>query len=70
LDLFLNVLGLSEEDFEEIIKKHRVDPWDDRIMVQIGKKPHDFNNWQTKPAITNQESQKIVQNFSHGSFHS
>jgi N-acetyl sugar amidotransferase len=70
LDLFLNMLGLSEQDFEEIIKKHRVDPWDDRIMVQIGKKPHDFNNWQTKPAITNQESQKIVQNFRHGGFHS
>jgi N-acetyl sugar amidotransferase len=66
LDLFLNMLGLSEEDFEGIIQKHRVDPWDDRVMVQIGKKPHDFDSWQTKPALTNRESQKIVESFRHG----
>ena len=70
LDLFLNMLGLSEEDFEEIIKKHRVDPWDDKVMVKIGQKPHDYSHWQTKPILTKQESQKIVQNFSRGSFHS
>jgi N-acetyl sugar amidotransferase len=70
LDLFLNMLGLSEEDFEGIIKKHRVDPWDDKVMVQIGKKPHDYSYWQTKPVLTNQESQEIVQNFRYGSFHS
>lgn len=66
LDLFLNMLGLSEEDFEEIIQKHRVDPWDDRVMVQIGKKPHDFDSWQAKPALTSRESQKIVESFKHG----
>lgn len=68
LDLFLNMLGLSEEDFEEIIQKHRVDPWDDRVMVQIGKKPHDFDSWQVKPALTSRESQKIVESFRHGNF--
>lgn len=68
LDLFLNMLGLSEGDFEEIIQKHRVDPWDDRVMVQIGKKPHDFDSWQVKPALTSRESQKIVESFRHGNF--
>ena len=68
LDLFLNMLGLSEEDFEGIIQKHRVDPWDDRVMVQIGKKPHDFDSWQAKPALTSRESQKIVESFRHGNF--
>ena len=68
LDLFLNMLGLSEEDFEGIIQKHRVDPWDDRVMVQIGKKPHDFDSWQPKPALTNKESQKVVESFRHGNF--
>jgi len=70
LDLFLNMLGLSEEDFEEIIQKHRVDPWDDRVMVQIGKKPHDFDSWQAKPVLTNKESKKTVESFRSGSLNS
>jgi N-acetyl sugar amidotransferase len=70
LDLFLNMLGLSERDFEEIIQKHRVDPWDDRVMVQIGKKPHDFDSWQAKPALGNMESRKIVESFRNGSLSS
>ena len=70
LDLFLNMLGLSEKEFEEIIQKHRVEPWDDKVMVQIGKKPHDFDNWQAKPALTNKESQKIVESFRNGRLNS
>jgi len=70
LNLFLNMLGLSEEDFEEIIQKHRVDPWDDRVMVQIGKKPHDFDSWQAKPVLTNKESKKTVESFRSGSLNS
>ena len=70
LDLLLNMLGLSEKEFEEIIQKHRVEPWDDRVMVQIGKKPHDFDSWQAKPALTNKESQKIVESFRNGRLNS
>ena len=66
----MNMLGLSEKEFEEIIQKHRVEPWDDRVMVQIGKKPHDFDSWQAKPALTNKESQKIVESFRNGRLNS
>jgi hypothetical protein len=64
------MLGLSEKEFEEIIQQHRVEPWDDRVMVQIGKKPHDFDSWRAKPALTNKESQKIVESFRNGRLNS
>ena len=70
LDIFLEMLGISEDEFEDIIKKHRVDPWDDKILVEIGKRPHDYDSWQTKPPLSSQESKLIVQNFRNGSFDS
>ena len=66
LDIFLDMLGISEDEFEDIIKKHRVDPWDDKVLVKIGKKPHDYDSWQTKPSLSSQESNLIIQNFRNG----
>ena len=66
LDIFLKILGISEVDFEDIIKKHRVDPWDDKVMIKIGKKPHDYDSWEHKLGLSNQESQNITQNFRIG----
>jgi len=70
LDIFLDMLGISEDEFEDIIKKHRVDPWDDKVLVKIGKKPHDYDFWQTKPSLSRQESELIIQNFRNGSLDS
>jgi N-acetyl sugar amidotransferase len=67
LDVFLNMLGISETDFETIIREHRVDPWDDQVLVQIGKRPHDFDLWQTKPSLSSADSERIIQNFRSGS---
>jgi N-acetyl sugar amidotransferase len=63
LDLFLNMLGISEEQFESVISRHKVDPWDDKVMIQIGKRPHDYEEWQTKPPLSPVESQKIMEQF-------
>lgn len=68
LDLFLNIIGLNESEFEEIVKKHRVDPWEDKVFVQIGQRPHDFNLWQPKPALPRSESQEILNRFNNGNF--
>jgi hypothetical protein len=66
LDIFLEMLGISEDDFEDIVKNHRVDPWDDKTLVRIGKKPHDYDLWQKKPPLSSQESERIIQNFKNG----
>ena len=70
LEIFLNMLGITEQDFEDIIKEHRVDPWDDRVLIQIGKKPHDYDYWQRKPSQSVNESKAMIEKFKHGSFDS
>lgn len=70
LEIFLNMLGITEQDFEDIIKEHRVDPWDDRVLIQIGKKPHDYDYWQRKPSLSVNESKAMIEKFKHGSFDS
>jgi len=66
LDLFLDMLGLNESEFEDIVKRHRVDPWDDKVFVQIGKRPHDYDLWQPKPSMSPDESQAIVTDYALG----
>lgn len=70
LDIFLTMLGISEAEFNKIISEHRVDPWDDKVAVSIGKKPHDYDLWQNKPSLSSLESKKIIQNFRSGSMDS
>lgn len=67
LDIFLNMLGISESEFESIIEEHRVDTWDDKVLVQIGKRPHDFHLWQPKPPLSSDESKRLIRNFRSGS---
>jgi N-acetyl sugar amidotransferase len=50
LDLFLEFLEISESDLFEILNTKRIDPWDGKIPVAIGKRPHDFQDWQDKLA--------------------
>lgn len=48
LDLFLEFLNLSEDELFEILTSKKVEPWDGKIPVSIGKRPHDFQDWQEK----------------------
>jgi N-acetyl sugar amidotransferase len=48
LDLFLEFLNLSEDELFEILSAKKVEPWDGKIPVSIGKRPHDFQDWQEK----------------------
>jgi N-acetyl sugar amidotransferase len=47
LDLFLEFVGLTEEEFMEVALSHRVSPWDsdDFVPVELGQKTHDFEQW-------------------------
>ena len=59
-------MGISEAQFEDIIKNHRVDPWSDKVFLQIGKPTHDLGLWQPKPLMPKEESEKIINHFKEG----
>ena len=48
LNLFLDFLDLSENELFEILENQVVDPWDGKIPVSIGRRPHDFDDWNKK----------------------
>lgn len=46
LDLFLDYVGLTEEEFQEIAESHMVSPYEhDRDKIQPGKKTADYDKW-------------------------
>jgi N-acetyl sugar amidotransferase len=46
LDLFLDFIGLTEDEFLEIAKSHIVSPHEHRQeLIQTGEKMHDFDKW-------------------------
>jgi len=46
--LFMDLIGLTDQELEVILKDQLIDPWDGRIPVRIGPKPHDYENWVKK----------------------
>jgi N-acetyl sugar amidotransferase len=63
LDLFLQFVGLNEDQFNEIVDSHVIDPWDSPVNIKIGKKPHDFDLWQIKPGLSSEQSTEIIRRF-------
>lgn len=45
LPLFLEMMGISEAELEEIVSTHIIDPWEGNMPIRIGKKPHDYESW-------------------------
>jgi N-acetyl sugar amidotransferase len=66
LDLFLSFVGITEAEFNEIVMQHRIDPWKGAVPVRIGKKPHDYGLWQSKPGLPSVESERIIKRFKEG----
>lgn len=59
LDLFLNFVGLTENEFMEIAISHQVSPHThDSSKIQPGKKPHDFENWPRYGGLPREEAVK------------
>ena len=48
IQLFLEFLDISEEELNHILGSQVVDPWNGKVPVQIGKKPHDYDYWVSK----------------------
>jgi N-acetyl sugar amidotransferase len=57
LDLFLDYIGLTEEEFVRVVATHEVSPWDGAaVPVALGRKTHDFDAWERKGAMTRDEA--------------
>lgn len=62
LDLFLQYVGLDEEEFLDIAMSHGVSPYKhDPSKVTFGKKPHDFDEWPREGAMPRAEAQAQLQ---------
>jgi N-acetyl sugar amidotransferase len=51
LSLFLEYTGLTEVEFMEVVEKHRLLEFSDLPVLQIGKKPEDFDKLLKHPAM-------------------
>jgi N-acetyl sugar amidotransferase len=60
LSLFLEYTGLTEAEFMEVVEKHRLLEFSDRPLLQIGKKPHDFEKLTKHPAMAKGDSQDML----------
>ena len=64
LDLFLDFIGISEDEFQEIAESHMVHPYKhDKKMVKPGKKTPDFEKWSKDGGMTREESQVQINNW-------
>jgi len=62
LDLFLEFVGLSEDEFLKIALTHAVSPYEhDPSQVTPGKKLHDFDEWCRHGAMPREEAEALLQ---------
>jgi N-acetyl sugar amidotransferase len=58
LDIFLEYLGLNEDEFYEIASSHKISPWQfDRSKISPGKKTHDFDSWERYSGMPRKETE-------------
>lgn len=58
LDLFLEYVGLEEEEFMDIAMSHGVSPYHhDPSKTTFGKKPHDYDEWPRHGSMPREETE-------------
>jgi N-acetyl sugar amidotransferase len=58
LDLFLDFVGLDEEEFMEIALSHGVSPYKhDPQTTKVGRKMPDFDQWERKGGLSSEEAE-------------
>lgn len=59
LDLFLEYVGLTEDEFDKIVRSHEVSPWmSDEVQVQLGRKTDDWDRWSRAGAMDRADAEK------------
>jgi len=61
LPIFLDYIGLTENQFMEVIKNHKLinEEEDDELLLSIGPKPKDHNLWSKHPNMKKSVSSKL-----------
>ena len=61
LDIFLDFIGLTEEEFMEVAMSHQVSPYvHDAHKTQAGARTHDFDQWAREGAMSREASHEIL----------
>lgn len=61
LDLFLDFIGMSEEEFLEIAMSHQVSPYEhDPAKTEAGDKTHDFDQWMRDGAMDREAAEEMI----------
>ena len=54
LEIFLEMTGLSDEEFHAIALQHVVSPWVPEVPVTVGRRTHDYGQWSREPTLPEQ----------------
>ena len=61
LEVFLELVGLTKEEFYEISESHTVSPWKfSAIEKEIGAKLPDFNTWSRDGKMPEEEAKRQI----------
>ena len=64
LDLFLDFIGLTEAEFQEIAESHMISPYvHDKSVIVDGKKTTDFNKWNRNGKMGKEYAQQKLKNW-------
>jgi N-acetyl sugar amidotransferase len=64
LEIFLEMVGLTEDEFFEISKSHMVSPWKLNVFEQeVGTKLPDFNEWTREGKMKRENAEKQLENW-------
>ena len=64
LDLFLDFVGLTESEFNEIAMSHQVSPYKhDPLSVLPGEKTHDFELWNRSGKMSREKALEMLENW-------
>lgn len=67
LEIFLDYIGLTEEEFMEVSLSHGISPYvHDPARERPGKKIHDFEEWPRYEAIPRPEAERLLNRWRHG----
>ena len=64
LEIFLDMVGLSESEFFEIAQSHSVSPWKLNLVEQeAGEKLPDFSKWTREGKMRREDTELQLQNW-------
>ena len=64
LDIFLEFIGLKEDEFYKVLKEHEISPHKfDLKKTDNGKKVHDYDKWEKSGKMDREEALKILKNW-------